>query len=649
MNDSMASFGYRSMRYILLALIVAFSAMAIGLLPIVQVAENLLYDLRLTLSPQAQNQTTEIVIAGITEETLSSMPYRSPVDRGLLNRVILDLDEKGARTIALDILFDQPTEPEKDRELRATLSTIDTPVVVALANLENGLLQKQYDYLRHYVKPLTAGYAAVYRNSLDGVVRKFPLREPASGEYGFAAQIARAAGYALPEAAELFIDYQRGRDSARPRFPVYPIHAVALLPRDWIENKIVLIGADLELEDRHATPLHRLQSRNREIPGIEIHAHSIAQLIDGRYLAVPGFGWTFLMAITMTLPGLTISMVGIKKRTQVLLIVIFLLGFWAVAWTVFAAGKIMLNILIPTLALIFASLVSIVRQWRTESANRQFIHRAFSKYLSPDYVNRLVENPEMLEVGGERREITFLFTDLAGFTPLTESLEPRKLVSVINEYLDGTCDIVTRHGGMVASIVGDALHVMFNAPLYQENHAQLAIETALKLDAYCQAFRHRQAAQGVTIEETRIGINTGDGVLGNYGGAKRLEYTAMGDSINTAARLESVNKHLGTRICVSESTVLQCENVLFRPVGRIVLKGKAESIKTFEPVDPDSALIADIESYQSAYDKMAGDDRDARDAFHALSVKFGSDPLVIFHLNRLRDGEKGDLIVMKEK
>jgi adenylate cyclase len=148
---------------------------------------------------------------------------------------------------------------------------------------------------------------------------------------------------------------------------------------------------------------------------------------------------------------------------------------------------------------------------------------------------------------------------------------------------------------------------------------------------------------------TRIGIHTGATVIGNFGGNERIEYTAMGDAINTAARLESVNKYLGTRVCISESTVNQCKGTVFRPIGRLFLKGKSIGVNVFEPIDISANRAADCSSYLEAYQKMENCEAGAFDAFAKLAAQFGDDYLVSFHLNRLQKGESGTTIVMKEK
>ncbi len=245
--------------------------------------------------------------------------------------------------------------------------------------------------------------------------------------------------------------------------------------------------------------------------------------------------------------------------------------------------------------------------------------------------------------------VTFLFTDIADYTRLTESTEPALLVTIMNAYFEGTCAIVYEHGGTIDKFVGDALHIMFNAPLEQPDHPERAVACAVALDAYCQAFASRQQNQAIDFGVTRIGVNTGFAVVGNFGGEQHFDYTATGDAINSAARLESVNKQLGTRVCISGTTIERCRAAKVRPVGELVLKGKSESIAAFEPVPKDDESYSDMDEYMAAYGLLSAKDPQAERALRELARRYPADALVAFHLQRLTAGESGSLIVMKEK
>ncbi len=633
----------------LLAALIALSS--VHIIPMLRVAENLLYDLRIGYLSPRQEQSSEIVIVGITEETLSAFAYRSPIDRKFIGELLLRLEKNSVRAIGLDILIDQKTETHKDAFLRRTLSTLEVPIVAATANADSGLTQSQESFLDDFLTDVRKGSIAVIKDPFDGVVRNIPVRMSSNlpAESGFSARIAESVGIELPEEDVLAIDFKHGPDSRTSYFPIYPAHDIEWLPEVWFAGKIVLIGFELGFEDRHPTPLTRIHAHKNELSGVQIHAQALSQLLQERKIMIPGIGWEIALVILCAGLGVVLAQSKINLRIQVLIGLLLLMIIWVSSAVIFVNTNTVIKILPPNLALLFSFLVTALYQWRAEKSKRQFIHDAFSKYLSRPYVDQLVANPDQLRINGERREATFLFTDLAGFTPLTEKLPPEELVSLINEYLEKTCAIVTRHGGMVACVVGDALHVIFNAPVRQDDHAQRAIEAAIELDAFCREFEAQKASQGVQLGVTRIGINTGVTVIGNFGGEARMEYTAMGDAINTAARLEGANKYLGTRICVSETTVAQVRGIKFRPIGNLILEGKTDSTMIYEPIGASSPDASNYAAYLQAYEKMENRDPDAVEAFSKLSMQASRDSLVSFHLKRLRLGENGTTVVMDKK
>ncbi len=223
------------------------------------------------------------------------------------------------------------------------------------------------------------------------------------------------------------------------------------------------------------------------------------------------------------------------------------------------------------------------------------------------------------------------------------------LVPLLNQYLDGLCGVMFKHGATIDKIVGDAVVSFFNAPIAQADHAARAVAAALEADAFGQAFVIDQAAKGLTVGITRVGVHSGMAVIGNFGGERFFDYTAHGDMVNTAARLESVNKHLGTRVCISGATAAGCPDVQFRPVGTLVLKGKKEGIDVFEPLQDGEAVTAAVAAYREAFDLMRDGDAGAREAFERIVEAHPDDPLARFHLRRLDNGESGTTIVMEEK
>ena len=272
-----------------------------------------------------------------------------------------------------------------------------------------------------------------------------------------------------------------------------------------------------------------------------------------------------------------------------------------------------------------------------------------SRYFSPNLAEQLVLDRNFLGLGGERRELTFLFTDIADFTALVEAHDPSVTVPLLNEYLDNMTQIVFRHGGTTDKIVGDALHVIFGAPVEQPDQAACGLACALEIDTFSEAFRKQKAEEGILLGATRIGLHKGAATVGNFGGEMFFNYTAYGDTVNTAARLETVNKHLGTRICTSSTVMDSIADFSGRPVGTLILKGKTTGLKVFEPLAPEQMRSSVIVAYNAAYDKLECNDPTAKQAFAAIVAKYGEDPLAVFHLVRLLAGDSGTNIVVNEK
>jgi adenylate cyclase len=287
-----------------------------------------------------------------------------------------------------------------------------------------------------------------------------------------------------------------------------------------------------------------------------------------------------------------------------------------------------------------------LREARRRQASAERAHAALSRYFSPNLAARLASDGDAGELAGQRREVAALFTDIAGFTTLVETMEPDTLSELLNDYLAGMTDIVFRHEGTVAKVVGDALHVLFGAPSEQPDHAVRAVACALELDAFSEAFRGHWDARGIVLGPTRIGVNAGPAVVGNFGGIRFFDYTAYGDTINIAARLEAANKQLGTRICVSDGVARAVPAFRGRPVGDLVLRGRTEPLRAYEPLPPDQGEGAPADGYAQAFARLEADDPGAIGAFAAEVGRRPDDHLASFHLKRLLNGARGIRIQM---
>ena len=284
--------------------------------------------------------------------------------------------------------------------------------------------------------------------------------------------------------------------------------------------------------------------------------------------------------------------------------------------------------------------VEMLREVRRRQIEAERAHASLSRFFSPEIARRLAADVEGgMEV--QWRDVATLFTDITGFTSLVESAAPQTLGELLNEYVGGMTEIVFAHEGTVAKIIGDAIQVLFNAPGDQPDYATRAVACAHDLDAWAEDFSARWKARGVNFGATRIGAHAGPALVGNFGGNRFFDYTAYGDSINIAARLEAANKHLGTRICVSSSVAEAAENFQGRPVGELMLRGRSEPLRAFEPL-PRAKFEAPVTAlYSEAFAKMEAGDAAAMPAFAALVGMHADDPLAGFHLKRLLNGAKG--------
>lgn len=412
-----------------------------------------------------------------------------------------------------------------------------------------------------------------------------------------------------------------------------------------IKDKIVFVGVTAgALLDMRFNPFGYL------IPGVEVHAQLTEQLLQSSYLTNPYWEDALVIALLILIwAAFYILNNKVSGMTLTLICFIGIIFVITGAWILFVNAHLLIDPIFLALSIISLFMAFFIqKQFKTENEKR-WLRNAFGRYVSPNRVKHLIDNPDTLVLGGEYRECTFVMTDLAGFTTLMEKYPPHECVLMLNSYLEGMINIAFKYQGTLDRIVGDAVAVIFSAPIPQPDHCQLAVQCALEMDAYAMQFVSEKDNQGIKFGITRIGVCTGNVLIGNFGGKTMFDYRALGDPINTAARLESVNKQLGTRICVAESTLSQCRNLMARPIGSLILKGKQEKIKTFELLPEaqfNSALTSD---YMAAYQKMDAEDPGALEAFAALLERYPDDPLSHYHYKRLQQHETGSTITMSSK
>ena len=646
----------RKFPQIVMALAAAGCAALIAILMTTQLSflknlENAAADIRIAALQPPMPQVTDIVIAAITEDTLKQFPYRSPVDRAFLAGLVTTLQDKGARAIGIDVLFDTPTEEDKDKLLHSRLLDLKTPVFVSYTTSPSVVDEEQLAYLNEFVPADKRAAANLATDPFDGSVRWiFPGETEPGMPPSFPRRAAALAGVQTSAGWTQIAWRPNTVDGASP-FPVYPAHAVAVMPKEWFEGKIVLIGAVLSITDRHRTPLAIVDDGDRGLmPGVLVQAHAISQLLEKREPQAVTLEKTVLMSVLLALVGAALGLMRRGVLFSVTAGALIMVALWFALMLGFRAGLPMLPLVAPTLALALSLGLMDMLIGRAERQQRQFIQGAFSRYVSPAVVSQLAEDPESLVVRGHRQEVTFIFTDVAGFTTMAEDLPSEVLSDVLNNYLEGACEIVFRHAGTIDKFIGDAIMVAFNAPVSQPDHVERAVRCAIELDDYCEQFRARQIAAGIPFGVTRIGIHTGPATVGNFGSHARMDFTALGDTVNTAARTEGVNKYFGTRICCTQAVVSACgERMDFLPIGDVVLKGRQAATTLYTPVSPQQKASDFARAYLDIYRLLASQSDQASEAVRQLAQTHPNEALAQFHAARAAKGINDNRIVMDDK
>ena len=290
--------------------------------------------------------------------------------------------------------------------------------------------------------------------------------------------------------------------------------------------------------------------------------------------------------------------------------------------------------------------IELLRDARRRQAEAERAHASLSRFFSPQIATRLALDGGA-EMSVHRRDIATIFTDITSFTSLVETTEPEVLSDLLNEYMGGMTEIVFAHEGTVAKIIGDSIQVLFNAPGDQPDYAARAVACAIDLDGWAEEFRKKCSAKGISFGATRLGVHAGPALVGNFGGGRLFDYTAYGDTVNAAARLQSANKSLGTRICASAAVFGGVAGFKGRPIGDLLLRGRSEPLRTYEPISEDTSEAGVVAQYNEAFAKLEAGDAAAMPAFAALVGAHADDKLASFHLKRLLNGEKGVRIAVE--
>jgi adenylate cyclase len=676
-------------------------AFLIHLLSIFQPLEWKSWDLRLHLFSDPSRASREIVIFLINQYSLDVYGKEQgltwPWPRQLYSAVVDYLRTAGAKAIFFDLTFTESSRygVEDDENFAAAMvraGNVFLPLALSqtdefLEQAPEKLLQrfaiapasvpqKSFPEARSASLPVPALLEAccgagnvLFRPDSDGIFRRLPL------VYNFS-------GLSIPS-VPLALARFLGREKELPDIPLdgegrltirfhgpagtYKSYSLAAIINSWARleeglepqvrpeefaGKIVLIGASAPgLLDLRPTPLSSVY------PGVEIQAAALDNILGRDFIrSQPPLLFVVLLFVFSLLTAAGASLVR-KIWLQVVFFFICLALPFAAAWLAFVAG-LWLEFVVPEFAVTSGFIAASLLNYGVEGKQRRFIKGVFSHYLSPEVIDRIIDNPSLLRLGGERREVTSFFSDVAGFTAISEALSPEDLVNFLNEYLSEMTEIILQSGGTLDKYEGDAIIAFWNAPLDQPDHALRACRAALRCQARLAELGSRfreKAGRPVTM---RIGLNSGPAVVGNMGSSRRFDYTAMGDTINLASRLEGASKLYQVSILAGEETYRQVQDTLLaREVDTVRVVGKTRPVNVYEIVCEKSEASAEEASRLLAF-AQAREAYGSRAWDKALELfgRIEADPLAGLYIARLQSlrqnppAEDWDgVFVLKEK
>jgi adenylate cyclase len=642
-------------------LLVTLAFVVLGLLfarygwqvPLARDAERALYDIRVILTAPQVDQDERIALVVFTDDTLRRVEKRSPLDRRTLAQALAAIDAMNPRAIGVDILIDQPQQ--EDALLIETLRRLKTPVYFAYATNANNPEQIQVwqeEFLRDFLAQAAPGpvrpASIRIRTDQDNVMRRWP-DQPRT----LPPLLPNALARRHPEfrTYEGSIAYRLPKTEDYPVFSKLPIDLFAgeLAPamRSQIEGRYVLIGGDIQDLDDFETPMTR--GNGQMMKGLEVHAHLLAQLLDGR-MPRPISAWAlWLAAFFVVLAGALTALLDMRAWRLALVLIGQFVFFVSLPFFLHAGNVDTLGL--PAfgwgMGWIFAFSAVGAAARAVGSEQRKFAQSALGKYLPRDIAAQILRDPERLALKGEKRRIYAVFTDLEGFTKLSHAITPEQLSGLLNRYLDVLSNVVLEHGGTIDKFVGDAVVAFWGAPIARDDDADRAMRAAIAMYEAGEAFAASGGPDLPQLGRTRVGLHRGEAVVGNFGGEGRIQYTALGDGMNTAARLESANKSLKTTILVSSEARVETTLDIFRPMGRIVLSGRSTPVEVWEPVPQmDASLRLTLVKLWERFD---GGDSSALTELSEIALRHKEDAALANFVYRIREAGPGGHYVLGSK
>ena len=444
------------------------------------------------------------------------------------------------------------------------------------------------------------------------------------------------------EQGRLLINF-RGPEKTFPHYSFVDV-LNGTAPAAAFKDKIVLVGATaIGIYDMRVTPFSGV------FPGIEINANIIDNLLRNDAISRPDWIVVFDVAAMLIL-GISLSIVIARVRPLMATLVAIgaLIAYATVNELIFSHLRLWLTVVYPglTILLVFGGVITY--RIMTEEKKKKEIKEAFTHYVAPTLVNDILKDPTKLVLGGEERRLTVLFSDIRGFTTISESLQPQVLVKLMNDYLTPMTDIVLKHDGTIDKYMGDAIMAFWGAPIWQEDHPVRACKAALEMLEKLAVLQKEWEARGIPRLDIGVGLSTGNLTVGNMGSKTRFDYTVMGDSVNLGSRLEGMNKEYGTRIIVPKYTYEDVKNeFILRRLDVIKVKGKKIPIRIYELMahkDAGDRLREAAGLFEAGLVAYMARDWDRADSFFqkTLAIRPNDGPSTIF-IERVRSLRTQDL------
>ncbi|GAB4365421.1 MAG: adenylate/guanylate cyclase domain-containing protein [Calditrichia bacterium] len=613
-------------------LVIFIVTLTLRLIPVLNTLELKTIDWRFRWRGPVEVKDSPIVLVTIDDQSFDSLPDRWPWPRYYYAHVIDNLTRAGARVIGLDVMLDTPDKMGKISDLQLAEAIRNSQKTVLAGKLEERISVGQISSFKYSVKPLpvlleaggTWGVIAIQADP-DGIYRRYFVIQ--SYEEGllpsFGLQVLKKY-YGIPAHLQPTLE----RDSLRlgnirvplknselmminfcgpaNSFPSYSFDSVidderfdlgdydldyfstTLLPEGVFRDKIVLIGSTVtELQDNFPTPFFEFtdasgNTQKAEMPGVEIHANAIWTILNNLYLKETS-NWVNVILILFLIVITYLLVLRLPTLWSIILTIILIVAFGITQFILFSHLRLITEIIAPTLGIFLSFVASSLHLYVLTKKEKKMIIGAFERFVPEKVVKELLAHPEKLKLGGEERFLTVLFLDLAKFTSVAEKLSPADLVHLINIFLTEMTDIILKYDGIIDKYEGDAIMAEFGAPVPFPDHAVKACFAALEMQQKISTLDLSEFKNVVDRLYCRIGINSGNMIVGNMGSRNVFDYTVMGDAVNLASRLEGANKIYKTHIIISHDTYdLVKDQVIARPLDLIRVKGRQKPVRVFE-------------------------------------------------------------------